>query len=89
MNNRRWPKRICAIGGILLILAFVLNVVILNFNGGHRSKTLEIVNNLRQFSGAMQQWALDHGQTGAVIVTEENLAPYLLHPPKQIGRAHV
>jgi hypothetical protein len=85
MNNRKRLTRICAIGGILLLLAFVVSVAIPNFAGSHRSKAHAIVSNLRQLDGAMQQWGLDHGQTGTVVVTEENLVPYLRHPPKPVA----
>ena len=34
----------------------------------------------------MQKGPLDHGQTSAAIVTEENLAPvFLPHPPKPVA----
>jgi hypothetical protein len=38
-----------------------------------------------QLDGAVQQWALDHGRTGAVVVTREDIAPYLRHSPDTNG----
>ncbi len=76
----REPKRfswVGVVGGMLILGAFVLSICIPNFVGSPRSKTLEIVNNLRQLDGAMQLWAFEHGKTGAVVVTEQDLAPYL------------
>jgi hypothetical protein len=85
MNDQKRLRRICEIGGILLIVGFVVSVAIPNFNGRHRSKAFVIVNNLRQLDGAMQQWAIEHGRTGAVVVTEENIASYLRLPLKQVA----
>ena len=47
-----------------------------NHNSGP-SKTSIIIFNLRQLDGAKQQWALDHGRTGSVVVTEQDIAIYL------------
>ena len=41
------------------------------------SKTSIIIFNLRQLDGAKQQWALDHGRTGPVVVSEQDIAVYL------------
>ncbi len=65
------------VGGMLILGAFVLAICIPNYVGSPRSKTLAIINNLRQLDGAMQQWAFEHGKTGAVVVTEQDVAPYL------------
>ena len=43
---------------------------------GGPAKTMSIVNNLRQIELMKQQWALDHGVTGSVRITEQDLAPY-------------
>lgn len=50
-----------------------------NFVRSGTSKTNAIISNLRQLDGAKQQWALEHGRTGAVIVTTQDIAPYLRH----------
>lgn len=50
-----------------------------NFTRSRTSKVNGMMNNLRQLDGAKQQWALDHGRTGAVQVTEQDIAPYLRH----------
>jgi len=52
-----------------------------HFNRSGPSKTSGIIDNLRQLDGATQQWAIEHGQTGGVIVTWEDLAPYLRRTP--------
>src|SRR5678809_471411 len=62
-------------GALLLVILTVKQ----NYIGHHRSKTLEIINNLRQLDSATQQWGYEHGRTGAVLVTKEDLAPYLKH----------
>lgn len=85
MSNRDRLSRLAAVGGTLIILAFVVSICIPNFISSPHSKTLVIINNLRQLDGAIQMWALDHGQTGAVLVTKQDLAPYLTHPPHLDG----
>ena len=85
MNDRKRLKRICAVGGVLVILALVASVAIPNYTGSHRSKALQIVNNLMQLDGAMQQWAIEHGKTGAVAVTEEYIASYIHLPLKPVA----
>jgi hypothetical protein len=48
-----------------------------NFVSRGPGKINAIITNLRQIDGAAEQWAIDHHQTGAVLVTREDLAPYL------------
>jgi hypothetical protein len=60
-----------------LFAALLIAIAVPNYNHGGSSKTNAIVNNLRQLDGAVQQWAIDHQQTGAVVVTREDIAPYL------------
>jgi hypothetical protein len=50
-----------------------------NFVRSGTSKTNAILNNLRQLDGAKQTWAFEHGRTGAVVVTTQDIAPYLPH----------
>lgn len=50
-----------------------------NYVKSGRSKTNVIISNLRQIEGAKQRWALDHGRTGSVVVTEQDIAVYLGH----------
>jgi hypothetical protein len=66
------------------IIAFVLlGIVFAGFVlpqyrlGWHRSERNDICNNLRQLQGAKEQWALEHGKTGDVMVTREDVTPYL------------
>jgi len=61
------------------VLWLVCMVCVPNFVRSGTSKTNAIINNLRQLDGAKQQWALDHGRTGAVQVTTQDIAPYLSH----------
>jgi len=77
MNAQRRLSLLVAVGGSVVILGFVASICIPNRLGSHTSKGLSIVNNLRQIDGAIEQWALDNGKTGAVVVTWKDLAPYL------------
>jgi hypothetical protein len=61
---------------IAFALAFVWTTVLPVLSGGGPSKTMRIVSNLRQIEVMKEMWASDHGVTGAVRVTELNLAPY-------------
>ena len=82
MNDRKRLKRICAVGGVLVVLALLFSVFRINYVESSPSKRTVIANNLRQLYGAMQQWGLDHRQPDSVTVTKEALAPYLRHPLK-------
>jgi hypothetical protein len=77
MSERNRLAWIVGLGTLVICVGLVLSVGITNYVGSPRSKTLAIVNNLRQLDGAMQQWASDHRQAGTVVVTKEQLAPYL------------
>ncbi|MCX6924776.1 MAG: hypothetical protein NT154_16410 [Verrucomicrobia bacterium] len=77
MNNRKRFSWVAMVGGVLILAALVLSIGIPNYVGRSRSETLAIVSNLRQLDGAMQQWAYEHGKTGAVVITEQDVAPYL------------
>jgi hypothetical protein len=85
MNDRKRLSWLAMVGGVLILIALVLSICIPNYVGNSRSKTLEIVNNLRQLDGAMQQWAFEHGKTGAVMATEQDVAPYLRHSLKPVA----
>jgi len=60
-----------------LFVAFLIAIAMPNCVHSEPSKTRAIQNNLRQLDGATQLWALDHHQTGAVVPTWEDIAPYL------------
>jgi hypothetical protein len=64
----------------MVALGLVCIVCVPNFVRSGTTKTNGIINNLRQLDGAKQQWALDHNQTGAVVVTKDDVAPYLRQP---------
>ena len=68
---------------IVVWLAWALFVP--DFVRSGTTKTNGIFNNLRQLDGAKQRWALDHGRTGAVLVTIEDIAPYVLHSLLKAG----
>src|ERR1035441_10197186 len=73
-----------AIVGISILVGLVLLVWLvgkLNFVRSGPSKTGTIIHNLRLIDGAKQEWALEHHQTGAVAISEEDLVPYLKRPP--------
>jgi hypothetical protein len=65
--------------GILLccLVGVVTSLCVPGFVRSGPSKTAGIAYNLRQLDTAIQQWALDHGRTGGVAVTKEDVAPYL------------
>ena len=65
-----------------LFVALLATFAVPNYVGGGHSKTVGIEHNLRQLDGAVQQWGIDHHQTGAVVVTWENVAPYLKAAPE-------
>ncbi len=65
--------------------ALLVAIVVANFpHSPRRSRILAIVNNLRQFAGAAEMWAIDHHQTNAVLMTEADLTNYLRHPLQPI-----
>jgi len=74
-----------------LVLASVLGLWVLgmlcvpNFVRSGTSKTNAIINNLRQIDGAKQLWAIEHGRTGAVLVTTQDIAPYFRHDQAKEG----
>ena len=71
-------------GAILVLGVFVallISIVVPNWPRSRHSKINAIENNLRQLAGAVEQWAIDHQQTGAVRVTKEDIAPYLRVQP--------
>lgn len=64
---------------ILLVAGLSLVCVVCwpNFVRSGTNKTTGIINNLRQLDGAKQAWAFEHGHTGTVVVTREDITPYL------------
>ncbi len=70
---------------LVLFVAFLAGLPVPNFAGSHHSKTHVIVHNLQQLDGAVQYWGIEHRQTGAVVVTWENIAPYLKTPVKPVA----
>jgi len=71
------------VAAILLATAFACALawyaLVPNFVDGKTSALNPIMNNLRQLSGAAEQWALDTQHTGSDIVTRQDVAPYLKH----------
>jgi hypothetical protein len=70
--SRLWVVLVGVIGLWLLCVLCTSNFV-----RSGTTKTNAIFNNLRQLDGAKQIWALEHGRTGAVVVTTQDIAPYL------------
>lgn len=60
-----------------VLVALLLAVAVANRPTSRHSRINAMVNNLRQLDGAAEQWAIDHDQTGAVLVTEADLTNYL------------
>jgi hypothetical protein len=77
MSEHKHLSWLLPVGGFIVFVATVLAICIPNYISNGRSKTNVILNNLRQLEGAKEQWAFEHGKTGAVAVTEQDLAPYL------------
>jgi len=83
MTTKQVGQRSCSrlwfipVGVVGLWLLWVLCSV--NFVRSGTSKTNAIFNNLRQLDGAKQLWAVEHGRTGAVVVTMQDIAAYLPH----------
>lgn len=69
----------------VVVLGLVCSICVPNFVRSGPGKTSFIINNLRQLDGAKQQWALDHGRTGAIQVTTQDIAPYLTHSHAKDG----
>jgi hypothetical protein len=61
---------------ITLGLLAVWNILPM-LSGSHRPKYIGVVNNLKHIQVAKEQWALDHGVTGSVEVSAQNLGAYL------------
>jgi hypothetical protein len=84
MNDSRPLLRARVVAGALVVAALLLGALVwptlrVQRNSGRaRIRVVaRIVNNLNMLQAAKQAWALDHGRTGAVLVTEQDLAPYV------------
>lgn len=64
------------------IIGLLVAIAIPNFVHGGSTKLLGIIHHLQQIDAAKQQWALEQGLTNTAslnrVVTEEDLAPFLL-----------
>jgi predicted PurR-regulated permease PerM len=67
---------------LIATIGLLIAIVVPNFVHGGSTKLNGIINNLRQIDAAKQEWAIEHGLTNAAqlnrVVTEKDLAPYLL-----------
>jgi hypothetical protein len=79
-----WLIPVGIIGLLLLCVLCPINCV-----RSGTSKTNAIFNNLRQLDGAKQTWAFEHGRTGAVVVTMQDIAPYLRHFTAVAGERYI
>jgi hypothetical protein len=61
---------------VALVFLFVWGILP-RLSGGGPSKTVRIINNLRQIELMKEMWASDHGVTGSVQVSEQDLALYV------------
>lgn len=81
MNNPGGPR--CFTSSWIIILAFGVFAAILlvfgvpTFVSHGPGKINGILSNLRQLDGAVQEWGIGHGQTGAVLATWADIEPYL------------
>jgi hypothetical protein len=66
--------------GVLVAALFLYIFVLPHLAGSHRAMAPRIYSNLKQIEIAKQMWAQDHSVTGAVQITERDLAPYLRSP---------
>jgi hypothetical protein len=78
-NTSGFPTMRVALILVLAVLVGLLIAIVMANTGpiSRHSKINAMVNNLRQLDGAAEQWAIDHHQTGAVLVTEADLTNYL------------
>jgi hypothetical protein len=83
---RKLPGRcrvsILATGAFALFVAFLVAIAIPNHIHNGPGKTTGVFSNLRQLDGAIQMWAVDHHATGAVVVSRQDVAPYLRATPE-------
>ncbi len=83
-DNKSEPIRFWPLPVVLLIaiIGLLVTIAIPNFVHGGSTKFMGILNNLRQIDAAKKEWALERGLTNAFqlnrVVTERDLAPYLL-----------
>jgi hypothetical protein len=64
---------------VVCVLVFVGALVMPNFVRSGPGKTTGIEWRLRLIDTAKQEWAADHHQTNDVVMTTEDIAPYLTH----------
>ena len=71
--------RFGALAALGLLAALLVSIVVGNSSGPRRghARIGTIVNILRQLDGAVSQWAIEHHQTGAVMMTKDDIAPYV------------
>ncbi len=65
---------------VVLCVLFVWDFVLPSLGGSNKSKVISVVNNLNQIELAKELWASDHGATGAVQVSVQDLARYMGQP---------
>lgn len=63
---------------VVAIIGLLAAIAIPNFlRARSTSQQNACINNLRQIDGAIQQWALETGQTAAAAPTAANVQPYM------------
>jgi prepilin-type N-terminal cleavage/methylation domain-containing protein len=63
---------------VVAIIGLLAAIAIPNFiKARTTSQANACINNLRQIDGAIQQWALEKGQSASATVTSSDVTPYL------------
>jgi len=79
-RRRPMPRIGKAIIALFTLLVFGYTVLILIpgfIRMGYTSSQNACVNNLRQLQAAKEEWALENGKTNGMIVTVEDITPYI------------
>jgi hypothetical protein len=80
-------RRLAAIVVLGLLGAALISIVVANYGGprSRHSRVHAIISNLRQLDGAVSYWAMENHQTGSVLMTKQDIAPYVKHLLDQDG----
>ena len=79
-RGKTLPRKAAILNGlnIFVLMGFVALIVIPTFVASVRFRQANpCINNLRQIDAAKNQWSLENGKTNGVIVTENDITPYI------------